>query len=288
MRNVKRARDDSEQETQSKNKKSKLEKGNDGDDEIYLDETGPKSKNRQAAPFFNPFEGQRSGRQFNETVDEFVNRVRPSTSTSIDISDHWIWCANPNRDRGRENQDTGGYTQAGYRLLQDLQSQRLRLESKYPEKPPGAITRMLRGQREFTEGQIAELAKKYNVITGKWMLFPTAEDVDQVWRTVAQATWDGSLGGTAKVAPHDPHTAKPEQLICVYTEDFSDVDDVKHVLVEMKRLGLVKDGPMARVIYYKCDAYTYLDLGSGNEYKIKASLYNSRDMFKEMSQQKSR
>ena len=33
------------------------------------------------------------------------------------------------------------------------------------------------------------------------------------------------------------------------------------------------------------DAYTYLNLGSGNQYDIKASLYNSTDLLKPKDQQ---
>jgi hypothetical protein len=64
------------------------------------------------------------------------------------------------------------------------------------------------------------------------------------------------------------------------------------VLLSLKQLGLLNgdnfsDGTRtsssgnARVIYYKCDAYTYLDISSSNEYKLKASMYNSRDMLAE-------
>ena len=31
-------------------------------------------------------------------------------------------------------------------------------------------------------------------------------------------------------------------------------------------------------IYYKCDAYTYLGINSGNDYKLRASLYSSEEI----------
>ena len=49
----------------------------------------------------------------------------------------------------------------------------------------------------------------------------------------------------------------------------------------MKSLGLVEGGGSGggKAIYYKTDAYTHLDLLSGNEWKLKASLYSSTDFF---------
>jgi len=35
-----------------------------------------------------------------------------------------------------------------------------------------------------------------------------------------------------------------------------------------------------RGIYYKCDAYTLLEINSGNEYGLAASLYSSKEMLK--------
>lgn len=117
------------------------------------------------------------------------------------------------------------------------------------------------------------------------MLFPAPEDVNRVWRLVAEAVVDGRLGDTAKVAPADPpnpFVAAPKKqsshLICVYTKDFSDLEDVKRVLEELIELGLAPRNAADRAIYYKADAYTYLGLDSSNAYGLKASLYSSKDI----------
>ncbi|KPI44428.1 uncharacterized protein AB675_8445 [Cyphellophora attinorum] len=246
------------------------------------------SEDKKAVYFHNRLEGTASGKQTSESIDDFISRLRPSTHTIMDVGDGWIWCANPHLEAPREATNKEDFIEVGYQLLEDLTQQRAKLEEKHPDKPPGSITRLLKGPREFTESEIADACKRYNVVHGKWMLFPHRDDVDQVWHTVAQATWDGELGDLAKVAPYDPHDQKQEQLICVYTKDFSDIDDVKRVLKAMRRLGLVKGGDTSKAIYYKSDAYTYLGLTSGNEWKIKASLYSSRDMFKEMGGPKQR
>lgn len=127
------------------------------------------------------------------------------------------------------------------------------------------------------------------------MLFCYPSEVNDVWEVIAKAIMKDELGTAAKVAP-DNGEERRMRLICVYTKDFKDMEDVKRVAAKLKNLGVV--GPKG--IYYKCgkykpcmcllhieiadrpdiDAYTYLGLGSGNEYGIKASLYSSTEVLK--------
>jgi hypothetical protein len=125
------------------------------------------------------------------------------------------------------------------------------------------------------------------------MLFCETHEVDAIWYTVANATASNELGRAAKVAPRG-HEDRQSRLICIYTKDFTDMNDVARVLSKLRDLGLVS--MRGKSIYYKCgrfpacctpgsysyylDAYTYLGLTSGNEYNIKASLYSSADILK--------
>jgi len=59
---------------------------------------------------------------------------------------------------------------------------------------------------------------------------------------------------------------------------FSDLDDVERVMDALIELGITKLTKRESKIYYKCDAYTYLHIKSGNEYKLPASLYSSEDV----------
>lgn len=72
-------------------------------------------------------------------------------------------------------------------------------------------------------------------MSGKWMLFPKSDDVDDAWRRVCELLAEGKLGDTAKVAPK--RAVNPGQgthLICVYTSDWSDVADVFRVLCTLR------------------------------------------------------
>lgn len=125
------------------------------------------------------------------------------------------------------------------------------------------------------------------------MIFCETDEVDTIWTTVARATASNELGIAAKVATRGYDTREP-RLVCIYTKDFTDMDDVARIVSKMRDLGLIN--MRGKPIYYKCgksltcynqclylyrlDAYTYLGLNSGNEYNIKASLYNSADVLK--------
>ena len=115
------------------------------------------------------------------------------------------------------------------------------------------------------------------------MLFPSLSEVNHTWSLIATATIAGELGHAAKVATNDG--TQNSRLICVYTPDFSDKKDVKRVLERLCEMGLcTSNGAMAsegRAIYYKADAWTYLELNSGNEYGLKASMFSSREVLGE-------
>ena len=62
----------------------------------------------------------------------------------------------------------------------------------------------------------------------------------------------------------------------VYTRDYEDIEDVRGVLQKLVELGLVRNEQ--KPIYYKADAYTYLEILGDNPYGLKASLFSSRDV----------
>lgn len=68
------------------------------------------------------------------------------------------------------------------------------------------------------------------------MLFPSVEDLTRTWRLVVDGVINNRLGPTAKVAPDQ---GKPgERLICIYTKDFRDENDVLRVLRELVSIGV--------------------------------------------------
>ncbi len=84
--------------------------------------------------------------------------------------------------------------------------------------------------------------------SGKWLIFVNAESIDEVWVKIRDATEEGRLGGSAKVATSA--SGRPDGVICVYTYDWTDEKDVRRVRVELRKLG------MERKIPYKSDEDT--------------------------------
>lgn len=111
------------------------------------------------------------------------------------------------------------------------------------------------------------------------MLFPKLEDLTWVWKLVVEGVINNRLGISAKVAPDNGNPG--DRLICVYTDDFRDMDDIHRVLKELVSMGIVKT--YERPIYYKSDAYTSLNIykHTAAEYGLQPSLYSSQKLLSE-------
>jgi hypothetical protein len=89
--------------------------------------------------------------------------------------------------------------------------------------------------------------------SGKWLLFISAPRIDAAWAVIDRETREGRLGVAAKAAtamPNPNATSQKMKLICVYTYNFEDLDDVRRVRQRLRELGYTKKIP------YKTDAAT--------------------------------
>jgi hypothetical protein len=89
---------------------------------------------------------------------------------------------------------------------------------------------------------------------GKWMIYAHVSEVDQVWITIRNAVVGGLLGSSAKVATmvYNPLEVKPGyKVICMYTYDAEDTEDVLRVLTSLREdLGILHQA------FYKLDNVT--------------------------------
>jgi hypothetical protein len=89
--------------------------------------------------------------------------------------------------------------------------------------------------------------------SGKWLVFVPVSQVDEVWTKIREATEDGRLGESAKVATSKPNPNASDlskKVICVYTYDWTDEEDVQRIRDELRALGIVSKIP------YKTDRDT--------------------------------
>ncbi|KAK6429008.1 hypothetical protein LTR95_014845 [Oleoguttula sp. CCFEE 5521] len=227
------------------------------------------------------FEGHTAAWQQSETVVEFLKRLPVESPATASVGP-WLWVCSPQYPRHwlepRERLENDAFTDTARVLFADFASRRSQIEKANAGKAAAQITCKLRPDKDLLESKLLKAAVTFGETSGKWMLFPGPSDLPRVWRLIAEATAAGELGPTSKVGTWEPANDKTGTLICVYTYHFTDLDDVRRVLDKLAHLGLVI--PKLKTIYYKCDAYTYLDLGSNNQYKIRASLWSSEEVLK--------
>lgn len=210
-----------------------------------------------------------------ETILEFLRRLPVADPATARVGP-WLWvrCSRDLQDWTWDG-DVGALEEAGEPLLDSLLKQRSIIEQQNPGKATGTITRKMGPYRDQLEIDLLNAASNAKLTCGKWMLFPKADDLPRVWRLVAKATAAGKLGPTSKVGTWEPDNLTKGTLICVYTYDFSDLVDLKRVLSAMIENDIIKQDARA---YYKCDAYTHLNIMSDNPYKLRASLYFSEEI----------
>ena len=93
----------------------------------------------------------------------------------------------------------------------------------------------------------------WSVNSGKWLLFIPLARIDEVWGIIDFETRSGKLGIAAKVATAKSNslaTSRHTRLICVYTYDCTDLEDVRKVRHRLRELGFTKKIP------YKTDSAT--------------------------------
>lgn len=225
----------------------------------------------------------RDARGRDEDIPDFLARLPPS-STPENVVGPWIWIKNPHRSK-QDGQigDAGTFIAEGTKLLRDFEDRQsdLRVEHDRSGAQKAALTRNLKPLSAQLAEDIFAIAREKNIVCGKWMLFPRPDRVDNLWETIVRATVAGELGIESKVATKPSGATGKTRLLVVYTRDYSDLVDVKRVVEKLRDLGLVTAG-MKKPIYYKTDAYSWLDITSGNPYGLKASLYNSDDVLGRM------
>lgn len=101
--------------------------------------------------------------------------------------------------------------------------------------------------------------------TGKWLIFATLTEVDQIWKIISQATEEGLLGFASKVSTMFPTKYDPnKKVICVYTRDYRDKEDVLSIREQLRQLGFTDK------LVYKTDAATRAGIyGSNQEFLYK-------------------
>ncbi|XP_065913601.1 UPF0696 protein C11orf68 homolog [Dysidea avara] len=190
---------------------------------------------------FTVFEGKP------EELGKFLDEHKPSDPAWNTENKEWVSVHNPLEDRDLRDLDKA------LDMWEDLVS-----------------------NRRVTPKKIEEIALATKFTGGKWMIFKHRRIIDETWKRMAEATVAGKLGCSAKVSTtYASDTNKrnreiDQHLICVFTKNFADKDDVWRVEKALRSMGITD------TLKYKPNIYTHFKLYLGNEYKIKPSLYTSK------------
>eukprot|EP00762_Andalucia_godoyi_P004911 ANDGO_01477.mRNA.1 UPF0696 protein C11orf68 homolog OS=Danio rerio GN=P5436 PE=2 SV=1 len=109
-----------------------------------------------------------------------------------------------------------------------------------------------------------DLAREFNVLSGKWMVFCDPTTVDGAWESICVGVFQGSLGSAAKVSPIGNQS---RSVICVYTSDYMDRAGVFRLRDILRRLGFTAG------LGFKPDVYTHLGIYRGNPWNIRPVRY---------------
>ncbi|EQB51365.1 hypothetical protein CGLO_09098 [Colletotrichum gloeosporioides Cg-14] len=251
-----------------------------------------KAEPTDSTKLHNPYVGVPYAWQLTETVSDFLNRLPPETTEGT-AEVPWIFICNPfiprkNRFLAQNQFSKGNEDEApeedGSQLntLVEGGTERLRILRSFVDgihrTKKSATAKLLEINHEKKQAvkDVLSLAHACKVRSGKWLLFCSPRDVNEVWAIIARATANNELGIAAKVAPRQDATGRKDRMIAVYTADFNDVTDVMRVLRRLRELKVVE--AMGRPIYYKPDAFTYIGVAHGNQWDIKASIHSSLDI----------
>ena len=86
----------------------------------------------------------------------------------------------------------------------------------------------------------------------KWLIYRNTSEINTAWETIAKSTINGELGTSAKVSTAMKKSKR--HVICVYTENYIDFEDVMRVQKKLEQLGFTER------LCYKPDIYTYLGI----------------------------
>jgi hypothetical protein len=144
-------------------------------------ENAKAQKAAPAATLYNPYEGLFSARQLGETVDDFLERLPPATTSVTEIV-HWIYIANPYRKAPKrdekdqkesdeappdEKSDWAQFVVLGGNLLEELTTIRHKMEKEKAGRVKATITRAVNPEKDKIVKKLLDTAVELHCTSGK-------------------------------------------------------------------------------------------------------------------------
>ncbi len=116
---------------------------------------------------------------------------------------------------------------------------------------------------EMSETLIDDIAVKINLLSGKWLIFIQKEKVDDLWENIEKLATKGKIWNAKVSTSRHPWAAKGTHVICVYTKNYLDKENVMDTREILRQIGINKR------LNYKPDIYTILGIYSDNKNDFK-------------------
>ncbi|KAL8290467.1 hypothetical protein RQP46_002725 [Phenoliferia psychrophenolica] len=212
-------------------------------------------------------------------ISSFLKLCKPSEGKAERGPWYWVQSGNARDFSAEFNPDK--LVEEGAKLEKALNKECRRIEAEEPvlgNKKAGRLSQKEckeNAYKVFNKG-VRKLAKKHGVLSGKWLFFPKADNVDEFWEKIVEAiaSADGPLAKfgrvpTAKVSTS--LTKGPLHCICVYVDNSWDRAAVEGALkILVGDLGL-------KPTIFKCDAITRLGIDKDHPSGIPVALWTVSD-----------
>lgn len=132
-----------------------------------------------------------------------------------------------------------------------------------------------------TVSNVDALAKKYNLLSGKWMLFPAhGPEADAAWGGCTRAMLDAHGLGPCmeiKISTHSPSGEGGNHVILAYVRDYTNHDDVMSAAAAIKcAIAGCGETPGDPRLLFKADIYSYLGVYAKNSYGLRPTIFEER------------
>lgn len=77
-------------------------------------------------------------------------------------------------------------------------------------------------------------------LVGKWVIINNWDEIDSLWENICRCTLENKLGYETHVSTRK-HQRESTGIIFVFTTNYNDLDEVKRVLGEIRKLGIYKE-----------------------------------------------
>ena len=194
------------------------------------------------------------GKETNRTMDhECVDCYLSSHLPSKVSDDPWVWALGFRPTPTSEHEEPDPETISLGRAI---------INGKVETVSDGQVLRIWLDENNhhdvpLTTGALDSLAQRTRIRLGKWLVYRSRSEIDKAWKLIAKSVFDKALGSSAKVSTAAEASSERRHVICVYTRNYLNLEDVGRVRRLLGDMGFTEP------LCYKPDIYTYLNIYSG-------------------------